>query len=100
MIRHIVMFSLLDQAEGASKAENALLIKGMLESLRGRIPEIRALEVGINLNHAPGEWDLVLVSEFDDMEALFRYQKHPEHVKVGEFIMKVRKERAFVDYEA
>jgi hypothetical protein len=61
MIRHIVMFSLLDQAEGASKAENALRIKGMLESLRGRIPEIRALEVGINLNHAPGEWDLVLV---------------------------------------
>jgi hypothetical protein len=39
-------------------------------------------------------------SEFDDMEALFRYQKHPEHVKVGEFIIEVRKDRAFVDYEA
>lgn len=100
MLRHVVMFSLLDQAEGSPKAENALRIKTMLEALRGTIPEIRDLEVGINLNHAPGEWDLVLVSEFEDLEALSRYQKHPEHVKAGDFISKIRKERAFVDYQA
>ncbi len=98
MLKHIVMFSLHESAEGKSKAENAAAIKAMLEALIGRIPEIRALEVGINVNHAPGEWDVVLVSEFADLEALQRYQRHPEHVACGDFIVKVRKERAFVDY--
>lgn len=100
MLRHIVMFRLKDEALGRSKAENALKIKLELESLRGRIPEIRALEVGINVNHLPGEWDLVLVSEFDDLEAMKRYQAHPEHVKAGEFISQVRSDRAFADYLA
>ncbi|MGL5244279.1 MAG: Dabb family protein [Sarcina sp.] len=33
------------------------------------------------------------------MEDLNSYQKHPEHVKVGEFISKVRDGRVVVDYE-
>jgi hypothetical protein len=98
MIKHIVMFKLKDEALGKPKAENARLIKRELESLKGKIPEIRALEVGINCNHVPGEWDLVLVSEFDDLESMKRYQAHPDHVKAGEFIGQVRCDRAFADY--
>jgi hypothetical protein len=98
MFKHIVMFKLKDEALGKPKAENARLIKRELESLKGKIPEIRALEVGINCNHVPGEWDLVLVSEFDDFESMKRYQAHPDHVKAGEFIGQVRSDRAFADY--
>jgi phenylalanyl-tRNA synthetase alpha subunit len=98
MIKHIVMFKLKEEAHGQPKARNALHIKRELESLKQAIPEIRSIEVGINQNHVPGEWDLVLVSSFDDMEALLRYQKHPAHVKAGEFITEARSDRAFVDY--
>lgn len=31
MVRHIVLFKLADEAEGRSKAENALIIKERLE---------------------------------------------------------------------
>jgi hypothetical protein len=98
MLRHIVMFKLQDEALGQPKAENAKRIKRELEALKPRIPEIRSLEVGINCNHVPGEWDVVLVSEFDDLESMKRYQAHPDHVKVGEFIGLVRSDRAFADY--
>mgnify|MGYP003553964412 CR=1 FL=1 len=43
--------------------------------------------------------DQVLVSIFKSLEELDIYAKHPEHVKVGEFVGKVRKDRVAVDYE-
>lgn len=99
MLRHIVMFKLKDEALGRPKAENAARIKRELEALKGRIPEIRSIEVGVNCNHVAGEWDVVLVSDFDDLESMKRYQAHPDHVKAGEFIGQVRSDRAFADYQ-
>ncbi|MBK4729427.1 Dabb family protein [Oxynema sp. CENA135] len=98
-IKHIVMWRLHESAEGASKAENALKIKKMLEGLKGTIAEIEAIEVGINAIASPASYDVVLSSEFASMEALDRYQKHPEHEKCKDFIVKVVGDRAVVDYE-
>jgi Stress responsive A/B Barrel Domain len=42
----------------------------------------------------------VLYSEFNTEQDLELYQKHPEHVKVAEFIAKARERRAVVDYHA
>lgn len=100
MLKHIVMWKLKDYAEGASKAENAVKIKEMLNSLVGRIPEIKALEVGININTSEQAYDAVLYTEFEDDKALETYQNHPEHKKVSEFVGKVRLGRAVADYFA
>jgi len=48
MIKHIVFFGLADNAEGKSKAENAVIIKSELENLKHLIPQIKKIEVGIN----------------------------------------------------
>ena len=100
MIKHIVLFSLADAAEGKTKAENALIIKEKLEALPLSIPEIRKMEVFINSENAPaGNYDIMLDSEFDSMDDLHTYAVHPEHVKVAEFVGKVRTARAAIDYE-
>jgi hypothetical protein len=39
MIKHIVMWRLKEFAEGAAKAENALRMKEILETLPVKIPE-------------------------------------------------------------
>ena len=98
MIKHIVMWKLKDFAEAASTKENALKIKSSLEKLRYKIKEIKFLEVGISISDAADFYDIVLISAFNDSKDLENYQKHPEHVKVGEFIGKVRLERKVVDY--
>lgn len=98
MLKHIVMFKVKDSAEGAGKEENVQRIKSKLEALPGRIEEIRFFEVGANSISNGAAYDLVLCSEFDGKEELFRYQKHPEHVKVLEFVNKVCENRAVVDY--
>jgi hypothetical protein len=98
MLKHIVMFKVKDSAEGADKEENVQRIKSKLEALPGTIEEIKFFEVGVNSINNGFAYDLVLCSEFDGKEELFRYQKHPEHVKVAEFVHKVCENRVVVDY--
>jgi hypothetical protein len=98
MIKHVVMWKLKDFAEGAGKKENAEKIKILLEGLNGKIEQIKSCEVGVNINDSDMAYDAVLISKFDDEKALEEYQVHPEHIKVKEFISKVRESRTVVDY--
>ena len=99
MIKHIVMWRLKEFAAGASREENAKKLKESLEDLKDRIEDIKAIEVGINFNSSPTAFDVVLYSEFSDMEGLNAYQNHPEHLKIVDFVGEIRSERAVVDYE-
>ncbi len=92
------MWKLKEFAEGNSKEKNALIMKERLEALKNEIPEIKTLEVGINFISSQASFDVVLYSEFETKEALDIYAKHPSHLKVGEFVTKIREERVVVDY--
>ena len=98
MLKHIVLFKLKPTAEGASKEENAKKIKHDLEVLKGKIPQILHIEVGINVIPSDAAYDIAIYSEFANEADLSTYAKHPEHVKVAEFVGKVRESRVVVDY--
>jgi hypothetical protein len=98
MIKHIVMFKFKKYAESNNKLGNMQMVKAKLEALPAKINEIKFFEVGVNFSDASVAYDLVLVSEFLSKEALFSYQKHPEHVKVADFVGKVCESRIVVDY--
>lgn len=100
MIKHIVMWKLKENADGRSKAENIQIMKSMLEALKDKVPEIVKVEVGINIEGSDMGFDLVLYSEFEDLQGLEIYQNHPDHLVVKEFVAKVREKRAVVDYIA
>lgn len=76
MIRHIVMWKFKEMAEGATKAENLRKVKSLLEALPDTIPFIRRMEVHLNENPNPKNYDAVLVSEFDSLEDLSAYTAH------------------------
>ena len=99
MIRHVVVWKLKAEAEGASSSENAKKMKQKLESLVGQVPEIKRLEFRINGLANPTNADVMLVVDLVDWAALDRYQKHPAHVKVAEFVGKVKETRVAVDFE-
>lgn len=99
MIKHIVMWKLKESAEGNSKLENAKIIKNGLEDLQGKIDALKFIEVGININESAQAYDLVLYSEFNSQKDLDTYQNHPQHLKVAEFIGKVKAERIVADYQ-
>jgi hypothetical protein len=99
MLKHVVMWRLKESAEGRTKAENAVYVKEMLDLLPYRIKEIKRLEVGINVFHTPSSYDLILMVDFANILDLETYQADPEHVKVADYVLKVRETRAVVDYE-
>ncbi|MCU0610396.1 MAG: Dabb family protein [Candidatus Eisenbacteria bacterium] len=99
MIRHIVMWTLKESADGKPKAQNAVRMRDALEGMRPRIPEILRLEVGLNAVQGPEAFDVVLVADFATRDDLERYQAHPAHEQVKVFVRTVRETRAVVDYE-
>ncbi len=99
MIKHIVCWKIKDFAEGKAKPENILIMKEMLVSLKYKISLIKELEFGINLPEADtANFDAVLIVLFDSHDNLKAYIRHPEHLKVNEFISKIRETRVCIDY--
>ncbi|MGC4089224.1 MAG: Dabb family protein [Polyangiaceae bacterium] len=99
MIRHVVMWKLRGPSP-AEKREQAARVRRALENLRGKIPGMTSLEVGVgafqdNEQHA----DVVLVTSHDSWQALDEYQKHPAHQAVAQLIGELRVERRVLDFE-
>ncbi len=98
MIKHIVLWKLKPNAEGKSREQNAAIIKRELEALKTRIPQIRHIEVGVNMILSDAAYDVALYSEFANEQDLNTYQKHPDHLKAADFVSRVRESRVVVDY--
>lgn len=93
------MWKLAENAENKSKMENANMLSEMLKNLKSYIPELLEIEVGINHEKADKEnWDVCLITEFENWETMEKYQCHPEHLKVADFVKKIRLSRTCVDY--
>jgi hypothetical protein len=98
MIRHIVMWNLLEQAEGADKATNLEKAKTLLLSCAQVVPGIRAFEVATATPGMDCTNDLVLHMLLDDAKVLAAYQNHPQHVAIKPFMKAVVKERRCMDF--
>jgi hypothetical protein len=95
MITHIVLFKLKDRSsQSIGKAKDVLL------GMRGKIPQLRHLEVGVDILHSQRSYDIVLITKFDSLEELQAYQAHPVHVEVAKYMTSVREFAGAVDYES
>jgi hypothetical protein len=100
MIKHIVMWKLKASAEGANKEQNAKKMKTELEALKSKIPQVKHLEVGMNIIPSDASYDVALYSEFANEQDLAVYAKHPDHVAAAGFVKKVVESRVVIDYKA
>ncbi len=92
MIRHIVMWKFCPGTE----AEQEQFLTG-LRGLQGVVPQLLRSEVAVNVGE--GNYDAVLVSEFDSLEALEAYKNDPRHKAVSQLCKSIRVDRVAVDYE-
>lgn len=92
MIRHIVMWKFRPGTEAEQKA----FLEG-LRGLQGVIPQLKRSEVTVNVGQ--GNYDAVLVSEFESLEALDAYKNDPRHKAVSALCKSIRTDRVAVDYE-
>ncbi len=98
MIKHIVMWTLKEEAAGGTAAENAAKMKEMLENLAGKIDILKHIEVSTDIFEAAPECSVILYSEFDSKEDLNTYAVHPLHQECVSFVKQVAASRSVVDY--
>ena len=94
MIRHIVFFKFKPGTGEAKIAE----LKEKLGGLPGQIPEILAFEFGEDVIHSPRSYDFALIGSFADLEALDRYQVHPDHQLVIALVREISESVVAVDF--
>ena len=99
MIKHIVMWDLRADTT-QQRVAAAALVKEVFEGLRGRIPGLRHIEIGIDTSRVDYACDVVLYSEFDSQAALDAYANHPEHLRARQTLGDLRIARHQVDYAA
>ncbi len=95
MLRHIVFIKF---KEDAASADIENLEKG-LAGLPALIGEIRSFSFGRDVVRSERSYDLALVGDFDDLDAMNRYQVHPDHQAVVALVKKVASGVVAVDFE-
>ena len=93
MIRHVIMWKFR-----AGEEENMNAFLNGLKALDGVIPEIRRMEVGVNVLEK-NNYDACLIADFDDLAALDRYKNDPRHVAASGLCKAIRETRIAVDFE-
>ena len=78
MLTHVVLFKFKAETTEAEAARLEHALKG----LPAVIGEIREFRVGRDVVRSERSHDLALVSAFDDLAAMQRYQVHPAHQAV------------------
>lgn len=98
MVKHIVLWNLRGDTP-EQKAANIALLKQGFEGLRGRIPGMLHIEIGVDSSRIDYACDVALYSEFENQAALDAYAAHPEHLRVRQELGDLRIARYQVDYE-
>lgn len=99
MIKHIVMWNVRGDSPAERRA-NGERLQREFESLRGHIPGLLRLEIGLDHSGIAYACDAVLYSEFESQDALDGYATHPEHLRVKQALGDLRVARHQVDYVA
>lgn len=94
MIQHMVSLKFKPD----TSEDDIRTLEQMLEALPDRIVEIHTYEFGRDIVGSERSFDFGLVSLFANVEALRRYQEHPEHQKVIRHIQTVCDRVVTVDF--
>ena len=92
MIKRVSMWRLKDKAEVARMKE-ALL------SMKGQVPSLLSIEVGVNTSTHKSALDVVFIGTFSNAAALMEFETDSYHLTIGELVGKLTKERDVVEYE-
>ncbi len=96
MIKHIVMIRLRTDINFQFDAGNLIQ---RLEDLKKKIAVVNGLEVGRNISDSPRSSDIVLYTEFKDLDNLDIYRTHPAHQSVVDYLQEIVSEIRVTDYE-
>jgi len=94
MIKHIVLFQLKTEHK-----DKSLMILQALQDMERKIPQIQKLHAGSDFIQSERSYDIALIVDLENKEALKIYNDHPEHQPVKDLIGLYRQSAIAVDME-
>ena len=95
MIKHVVFFKFKPETTD----EQIERLADGLAALPDSIDDIREFLFGRDVLRSERSYDFALVSLFDDLDALQRYQVHPDHQAVVAHVRQISSSVVAVDFE-
>lgn len=95
MLKHVVLFKF---RKDVSESTIAPVIKALGE-LPSKIAVVREFVFGRDVLHSERSYDLALVSSFDNLEDMKKYQVNPEHQAVATRLREISESIVTVDFE-
>jgi hypothetical protein len=97
-LHHIVMWTLKEEAQGQSKAQNMQKAREVIMSCSSLVPGIEHFEVDLKTDGLDCTCDVILNSVFKDEAALSAYQNHPDHMAIKPFMKAIVAQRQCMDF--
>jgi hypothetical protein len=95
MFRHVVMMRFTPESTPAQVAA----MQARLSRLPELIPEIRNYVIGNDARVNDGNYDFVIVADFDDVDDYLAYRDHPDHqAAIAESIRPILADRVAVQH--
>lgn len=94
MLKHVVVVKFKISASESAIAE----VEKELGGLPAIIPEIMEFEYGRDVLRSERSYDFALVSRFENLEMMQRYQVHPAHQKVVAKLKEISDSILIVDF--
>jgi hypothetical protein len=95
LFTHVVFFKFKDRSQ-----ENIEKAKTIMQGLQGKIPELKSMEIGLDVVHSERSYDIALITRFDNKTDMEVYANHPIHVnEVLRFLRPMQENSITVDFE-
>ncbi|OIP91143.1 MAG: stress responsive alpha-beta barrel domain-containing protein [Syntrophobacteraceae bacterium CG2_30_61_12] len=95
MLKHVVLMKFKKDLQPGAIDQ----LEQGLGALPAVIGEIKQYEFGRDVIGSERSYDFALISGFDDLAAMKRYQAHPEHQQVLRHVLKICDGILAVDFE-
>ena len=96
MIRHVVVFTWTEEADAARRATTIEALRRLRQDVGGMTSFVVAQDAGLS----DGNADTVLIADFPDVEAFYRYAQDPVHIAViAEHVRPWLDSRSAVQYQ-
>ncbi|WP_411104273.1 Dabb family protein [Streptomyces sp. cmx-4-9] len=91
MLVHVVLMRFTDPGDAPEAAVR-------LRQLAVSVPQVKTLDVGLDITGSPHSYDLVLTTRHTDPGELAAYQSHPDHLQLAAWLGPRLAHRAVVDH--
>jgi Stress responsive A/B Barrel Domain len=95
VIRHVAVFRFVPEFTIEQREHWMSLLRALPE----QIPQLRSMSVGSDVLGGPASHELAIVADFDDLDGLDAYTRHPAHAEVLRISTPVKASLATVDFE-